>query len=87
LGHAATLRFLSPLIEPDGQFSRVRLSDKTLCKRSNGAVAMDSAYDAPEIEQKSQSLGHVPIIDRNPRRGGKAAAEAHLQHVSFSQGP
>ena len=37
---------------------------------------MDSAYDAPEIKQKSRSLGHVPIIDRNPRRGGKAAAES-----------
>ena len=37
---------------------------------------MDSAYDAPEIKQKSRSPGHVPIIDRNPRRGGKAAAEA-----------
>jgi hypothetical protein len=28
LGHAATLRFLSPLIEPDVRF-RIRLSDKT----------------------------------------------------------
>ena len=35
LGHAATLRFLSPLIEPDRQISRIRLSDKTsrLCFR------------------------------------------------------
>ena len=40
---------------------------------------MDSAYDTPEIKQKSRSLGHVPIIDRNPRRGGKAAAEAETQ--------
>lgn len=37
---------------------------------------MDSAYDAPEILDKSRALGHVPIIDVNPRRGGKAAAEA-----------
>ena len=49
---------------------------------------MDSAYDAQEIWDKSRahkrtfivsdkrSLGHVPIIDPNPRRGGKAAAEA-----------
>lgn len=37
---------------------------------------MDSAYDAPEIRAKSVALGHVPIIDANPRRGGKAAAEA-----------
>ena len=29
LGHAASLRFLSPLIEPDMQISSIRLSDKT----------------------------------------------------------
>jgi len=29
---------------------------------------MDSAYDAAEIHTHSQSLGHVPIIDPNPRR-------------------
>jgi hypothetical protein len=28
---------------------------------------MDSAYDAPEIRVKSRELGHVPIIDKNPR--------------------
>lgn len=32
---------------------------------------MDSAYDAPQIHAFSQSLGHVPIIDPNPRRGEK----------------
>jgi len=37
---------------------------------------MDSAYDAPEIRDKSRALGHVPIIDANPRRGGKAEAAA-----------
>jgi hypothetical protein len=37
---------------------------------------MDSAYDAPEIWEKSRALGHVPIIDPNPGPGGKAAAEA-----------
>jgi hypothetical protein len=37
---------------------------------------MDSAYDAPEIWDKSRALGHVPIIDANPRRGGKAEAVA-----------
>src|ERR1019366_2651293 len=37
---------------------------------------MDSAYDAPEIAQRSRALGHVPIIDSNPRRGaGHALAE------------
>jgi len=40
---------------------------------------MDSAYDAPEIWDKSRALGHVPIIDANPRRGGKAAARAEAR--------
>lgn len=29
---------------------------------------MDSAYDVPEIKDYSRALGHVPIIDINPRR-------------------
>jgi Transposase DDE domain len=40
---------------------------------------MDSAYDAEQIHELSKSLGHVPIIDRNPRRGNvvpMAPAEA-----------
>lgn len=28
---------------------------------------MDAAYDAPEIADHSRRLGHVPLIDRNPR--------------------
>ena len=36
---------------------------------------MDSAYDAPEIFDYSRSLGHVPIIDANPRREGKATID------------
>ena len=32
---------------------------------------MDSAYDAPEIRAFSRSLGHVPIIDFNKRKGEK----------------
>lgn len=31
---------------------------------------MDSAYDAPQIRTAIENLGHVPIIDPNPRRGG-----------------
>ena len=30
----------------------------------------DSAYDAEEIKTFSEKLGHIPIIDPNPRRGG-----------------
>ena len=29
---------------------------------------MDSAYDVPQIREVSQQLGHVPLIDVNPRR-------------------
>ena len=36
---------------------------------------MDSAYDAPEIRAFSQKLGHVPIIDLNPRRRPQLKAE------------
>lgn len=32
---------------------------------------MDAAYDAKEIEDFSRSLGHVPIIDQNRRKGKK----------------
>ena len=41
---------------------------------------MDSAYDAPEIRTHSRALGHVAIIDVNPRKrraqAGAAAGEA-----------
>ena len=36
---------------------------------------MDSAYDAEEIEEYSKILGHIPIIDKNPRRGHKVEIE------------
>jgi hypothetical protein len=29
---------------------------------------MDAAYDAHQIWDQSKEFGHVPIIDRNPRR-------------------
>ncbi len=46
---------------------------------------MDSAYDAPQIHHCSQQLGHVPIIDVNPRRNQalkeELAAEAKRRRV------
>ena len=49
---------------------------------------MDSAYDSPIIKQHSQSLGHVPIIDINPRgnkkRKQELKEEAHrLKLINF----
>jgi hypothetical protein len=45
---------------------------------------MDSAYDAPQIHAYSRSLGHVPIIDHNPRRGQKIPL-APAQAIRFRQ--
>ena len=47
---------------------------------------MDAAYDAEEIRQHSRSLGHVPLIDINPRRNTALKAElaaeaARLQRI------
>ena len=49
---------------------------------------MDAAYDAEEIRQHSRSLGHVPLIDINPRRNTALKAElaaeaARLQRIGF----
>ena len=53
---------------------------------------MDSAYDAPEVRAHSESLGHVVIIDVNPRRAerkrelaAEAKARRRLGHASCEQ--
>ncbi|WP_299980373.1 transposase [Desulfobacula sp.] len=43
------------------------LAELTNQQVSNLYDLMDSAYDSPIIKQHSRSLGHVPIIDMNPR--------------------
>ncbi len=40
---------------------------------------MDSAYDSPIIKEHSKSLGHVPIIDINPRRNGELKNELEAE--------
>ena len=56
---------------------------------SPGQALMDSAYDAPEIRAHSASMGHVAIIDVNPRSTARkrqltaeAKAQRSLGHVS-----
>ena len=44
---------------------------------------MDSAYDAEEIRACSRQLGHVPLIDSNPRRD--ALKKAQLQREALAQ--
>src|ERR1700675_3419269 len=55
------------------------LATITASRVTNLYDLMDSAYDAPEIRDKSRAFGHVPIVDCNPRRGGKAQAEAEAE--------
>lgn len=38
---------------------------------------MDAAYDAEQIWRQSRELGHVPIIDRNPRKGDAIPMAPH----------
>lgn len=44
----------------------------------------DAAYDAKEIRQMSERLGHVAIIDHNPRRGEKRKF-APVQAIRYRQ--
>lgn len=53
----------------------IPLAEETTAKVTNLYDLMDAAYDCPQIEQHSKSLGHVPIIDKNMRRNVKAKAE------------
>ena len=53
-----------------------------LMKLTSGKVIycydlMDAAYDAGQIWEQSRALGHVPIIDRNPRGGDKVPMAPH----------
>lgn len=40
---------------------------------------MDSAYDAPEIREMSLNLGHIPLIDINPRRDAALKLEIEAE--------
>jgi len=47
------------------------------------AGLMDAAYDAPIIRENSKSLGHVPIIEINPRRNTKLKEELRAEARRF----
>ena len=46
---------------------------------------MDAAYDSPSIHQFSQKLGHRPIIDHNPRRGGQKRKLVALDKLRYNE--
>ena len=45
----------------------IPLAEMTSRRVTNCYDLMDAAYESPLIKQHSESLGHVPIIDENPR--------------------
>jgi len=49
----------------------IPLAQMTASRIRNLYDLMDAAYDAPQIAAFSRQLGHVPLIDPNPRRGEK----------------
>jgi len=51
----------------------IPLADMTQERVTSCYDLMDAAYDAPLIQQHSESLGHVPLIDENPRSKGRKA--------------
>jgi hypothetical protein len=52
----------------------IPLAQMTAERIANLYDLSDAAYDAKEIREMSARLGHVAIIDRNPRRGEKIAS-------------
>jgi len=53
----------------------IPLSRITAERVTNLYDLMDAAYDCDIIKVQSRSLGHVPLIDHNPRRGKKVEME------------
>ena len=57
----------------------IPLAAMTAQRVTNLYDLMDAAYDAPEIRAYSESLGHVPIIDVNPRRNAALKRDLHQE--------
>jgi hypothetical protein len=64
----------------------------TASRLANLCDPMDSVYDVPEILEHSRALGHVPIIDVNPRTPERKKDRAPLpfpppfRQISMSRG-
>lgn len=54
-----------------------KISDKRV---TNLYDLMDSAYDAPQIHEISRQLGHIPLIDKHPRRDKELKAEIKAEN-------
>lgn len=41
---------------------------------------MDSAYDVPQIHETSRKLGHIPLIDKHPRKNKELKTELKVEN-------
>ena len=57
----------------------IPMMHSTAGKVTNLYDLMDSAYDVPAIIEVSQTLGHVPLIDTNPRRNKELKANIEAE--------
>jgi len=73
-GHIPVCCVLTSASVHDSQVA-LPLAEMTNQRVKNLYDLMDSAYDAPIIKEHSKSLGHVPIIDINPRSNKKLKEE------------
>lgn len=48
----------------------------------NSYDLMDAAYCVPDITEHSQSLGHVPLIDKNPRRNKELKKSLEAENLA-----
>ena len=58
----------------------IPLAEMTNHRVTNCYDLMDAAYDLPLIKQHSESLGHVPLIDENPRNKERKVEIAEEQN-------
>lgn len=57
----------------------IPLATQTHSRTTNLYDLMDAAYDVEEIKEHSRSLGHVPVIDVNPRRNQALKTELQAE--------
>ena len=84
---SSTLGLLTSASLHDSQ-AAIPLATLSAERTTNLYDLMDAAYDAEPIRQHSRSLGHVPLIDTNPRRDKALAEELRtearrLQRIGF----
>ena len=65
----------------------IPLATLTAARVTNLYDLMDSAYDAPEIRAHSESLGHVAIIDANPRSASRKLERKTAARAQRAVGP